>query len=347
MFCWVRPYYHRKYVFISLGGWWPLDYSYLRYHWYGWHPYFWYGYYPIARQVGTGTNNYYYTYNYYTGQDGGYANAVYDSGGLASDDMLSAAQLSEPMDEPAGQTAADLRFEAAVESFESGQYVAAATDFALAMELAPGDRIVPFAYAQALFAAEQYTESAEVLREALKQVTSEEPGVFYPRGLYADDETLLAQIETLLNAIDRYGFDGDLQLLLGYNLLGLGEIAYAATPLQRAAADSTNAEAARTLLALLARLESGADAAEPLGGAVTGTIGSATDGRDVGGTAPSEARTGVLERIRGASEAQEANDVSDQLRPDDGVPSLSQLAIKEEDDEMQILDNRGSPSPAL
>ena len=58
----VWPYYHRKYVFISLGGWWPYDYTYRRYYWYGYHPYVWYGYYPVAREVAVGSDNYY-TYN--------------------------------------------------------------------------------------------------------------------------------------------------------------------------------------------------------------------------------------------------------------------------------------------
>ena len=62
---WVYPYYHRKYVFVSLGGWWPWNYNYTRYYWYGWHPYSWYGYYPVPREIDTGSTNYY-TYNYYT-----------------------------------------------------------------------------------------------------------------------------------------------------------------------------------------------------------------------------------------------------------------------------------------
>ena len=64
------PYYHRKYVFISLGGWWPYDYDYLRYYWYGYHPYAWYGYYPIPYEMAAGGDNYY-TYNYY-GDNGNY-----------------------------------------------------------------------------------------------------------------------------------------------------------------------------------------------------------------------------------------------------------------------------------
>ena len=70
-FQYVYPYYHRKYVFVSLGGWWPSDYSYVRYYWYGYHPYLWYGYYPIAREV-TADNYNYYTYNYYQNDDGSY-----------------------------------------------------------------------------------------------------------------------------------------------------------------------------------------------------------------------------------------------------------------------------------
>ena len=67
----VYPYYQRKYVFVSLGGYWPSDYSYVRYYWYGTHPYNWYGYYPVAREVDPDVN--YYTYNYYYGDtSGGY-----------------------------------------------------------------------------------------------------------------------------------------------------------------------------------------------------------------------------------------------------------------------------------
>ena len=61
----VFPYYQRKYLFVSLDGYWPYNYDYLRYYWYGYHPYYWYGYYPMARQIGTDIN-YYYTYNYYS-----------------------------------------------------------------------------------------------------------------------------------------------------------------------------------------------------------------------------------------------------------------------------------------
>ena len=87
------------------------------------------------------------------------------------------------------------------------------------------------------------------------KVTPEEEGVFYPRGLYPDDDTLFAQIETLLDKVEDYGFDGDLQLLLGYHLLGVGETAYARTPLEQAGRDIENAGAAKVLLELLEKIE--------------------------------------------------------------------------------------------
>jgi hypothetical protein len=49
----VHPYYHRKYVFVSLGGWWPTNYRYVRYYTYGYHPYDWYGYCSEATHITT------------------------------------------------------------------------------------------------------------------------------------------------------------------------------------------------------------------------------------------------------------------------------------------------------
>ena len=90
--------------------------------------------------------------------------------------------------------------------------------------------ILPFAYAQALFADGEYTKSAELLREALSRASPEKEGVFYPRGLYANDDVLYAQIEDLVDKLDRFGYDADMQLLLGYHLLGVGETGYAREP---------------------------------------------------------------------------------------------------------------------
>ena len=94
----VYPYYHRKYVFVSLGGYWPFGYSYLRYYWYGWHPYAWYGYYPVPREATYDTYNYY-TYNYYTGEEP----ATYTEQPAPADLRE---RLQEQQEQPAEQTLA-------------------------------------------------------------------------------------------------------------------------------------------------------------------------------------------------------------------------------------------------
>ncbi len=251
----VYPYYHRKYVFISLGGYWPYDYPYMRYYWYGYHPYVWYGYYPVATEVAGETNNYY-TYNYYD-----------------SDGAVTTYQTPDPAQqppavrqaEPASQTLADTRFEEGVKSFESGDYSTAARRFADAMALSPDDMILPFAYAQALFADQQYSEAAGVIRQALKKLPPDKESVFYPRGLYANDDVLFKQIEVLLNKQDASGDNPDLQLLLGYHLLGTGETGYAREVLEQAGQADKNTESVAVLLRLLEKVEKEAGPADKAG----------------------------------------------------------------------------------
>jgi tetratricopeptide (TPR) repeat protein len=242
----VYPYYHRKYLFISLGGYWPYSYRYTRYYWYGCHPYHWYGYYPIAREVRSPVYNYY-TYNYYTTEDGSYQQAQVDSGIFEN----IAAQTAEPQE----ATLADVYFEEAVKAFEVAQYNTAALKFYKAIELAPEDMILPFAYAQALLASQQYSKAAEVLRGALAKISPEKEGVFFPRGLYPDEETLLKHIDRLAERAAQFSFDADLQLLLGYQLLGIGQHDRAVEPLMNAGKDLENAQAAGVLLELLEKIK--------------------------------------------------------------------------------------------
>lgn len=258
-FRYVYPYYHRKYIFVSLGGYWPTSYRYARYYWYGYHPYQWYGYYPIAREV-QGDNYNYYTYNYYSTDSGVPYDSSYVADGIASIDHTTFADIREKLAqqqaaEPDAATLADTYFEEAVKAFEELNFKLAIEKFAKAMELAPEDMILPFAYAQVLFADGQYSEAAEVLRAALAKVTPEKEGVFYPRGLYPDDDTLLGHIDKIAEKAELFSFDGDLQLLLGYQLLGIGEIDEAAKPLQQASQDLKNAAAAKTLLNLLEKIK--------------------------------------------------------------------------------------------
>jgi hypothetical protein len=94
----------------------------------------------------------------------------------------------------------------------------------------------------------------EVLRAALAKVSPEKEGVFYPRGLYADEDVLFEQIDRLAEKAGLYSFDGDLQLLLGYHLLGIGEIDEAIGALRLANQDLDNASSAAVLLSLAEKL---------------------------------------------------------------------------------------------
>jgi hypothetical protein len=257
-FRYVYPYYHRKYVFVSLGGYWPLSYRYRRYYWYGYHPYAWYGYYPIAREVAGDTYNYY-TYNYYGDDNATVSVSPQEPSGIVPVDHNTFADVREKLaqqkaEEPMEITLADTYFEDAVKAFEVDNYELAIEKFGEAMALAPDDMILPFAYSQALFARGQYHEAAAVLRQALAKITPDKEGVFYPRGLYSDDDVLFEQINLLVERAELYSFDADLQLLLGYHLLGIGKLDEAAESLQYASLDMENAVAATTLLNVLEKI---------------------------------------------------------------------------------------------
>lgn len=247
-FHYVYPYYHRKYIFVSLGGYWPYDYSYARYYWYGWHPYYWYGYYPIAREVQTDTYNYY-TYNYYNNgeQAATYQSQVAEPGRFEN--------LAEQPAEPPVTTLADTYFEEGVKAFEVAEYNTAIQKFTKAMELAPDDMILPFALSQALMAGGQYSNAAATLRDALAKVQPDKEGVFFPRGLYPDEQRLLDQIDLLSEQAEQYSFDADLQLLLGYQLLGIGQTDRAVEPLMNAKKDLVNADSAGVLFGLLEKVK--------------------------------------------------------------------------------------------
>ena len=196
-FNYFYPYYHRRYVFVSLGGFWP-SYTYMRYFWYGYHPYSWYGYDPIPQQYGGDTYNYY-TYNYNTYGSTG-TTSDYTTSDLPPVNENTFADVRARMQQqaertPDAATQADKYFDEAVQAFENNGFYLAADKFEQAMKLAPDDMILPFAYAQALLATEQYTQSAEVLRSALAKVTPDKETVFYPRGLYASDDVLTDSVK--------------------------------------------------------------------------------------------------------------------------------------------------------
>jgi tetratricopeptide (TPR) repeat protein len=246
---------------VSLGGFWP-DYSCVRYYWYPTHSYFWYGYSPVAYEVPGDTYNYY-TYNYY-GQQGAVTTAAdYSTSGTGltpvnADTFADVrAKLSKQDKGPDAKTLADTMFDDGIKAFEQGNYAEAAEKFAAAMQLAPEDMILPFAYAQALFAEGRYTDAANAIRSALLKSSPDKEGVYYPRGLYLDENTLDEQIDQLAKAAEALPGDSDLQLLLGYHWLGVGETEKAYGPLTKAKEDYKNFGAATTLLDLTEKIKAG------------------------------------------------------------------------------------------
>ena len=247
----IFPFFHQRFLFVNPCGFWPYDYDYLRYYWYGCYPYYWYGYNPVPYEYGGDTNNYY-TYNYYGDNSSGQASS---SGyGNQPVDQSALKQVQEQAKPPASQTPADTYFDEGVKAFGNGDYSTATEKFAGAKGLSPNDKILPFAYSQSLLAAGNYTEAAASLREALAKVNPEAEGVFYPRGLYSDDDVLLKQIDALNEAAQK-SQDSNLQLLLGYQQLGIGELDNAEAPLKQASTDKVNGPSAESLLQLLDKLQ--------------------------------------------------------------------------------------------
>ncbi|MHC4437970.1 MAG: tetratricopeptide repeat protein [Planctomycetota bacterium] len=237
------PYYHRRFVFISIGGYWPC-YSYRRYYWYGWHPFCWYGCYPPEYVIAGNAYNYYYYNAAPQGEELNKAHKKFEQ--------------SAPT-KPAEETQADRNFEAAVKAFDAGDYTTATAKFQNSMQLAPEDIVVPFAYVQALFADGEYPKAAEALRSALLKSSPQQEGVFYPRGLYTDESLLHEQIEQLSETVEKDPVNTRMRLLLGYQLLGMGELDEAARHLENARLSSHTNLAATLLIDVLEKNKKGRD----------------------------------------------------------------------------------------
>lgn len=265
-FSYYYPRYHRKYVFVSLGGYWPCEYRYRRYYWYGCHPHYWYGTHVIPQEPKVEYNTYN-TYNYYgqtTTTAAEPSGSLYDQfatdyrypfGDTRADLSGLFDQKTVPADEPEYESPADLCFANAVELFADGSWEDAAIQFRDAVALSPDDLIMPFAYSQALFAVGNYAHAASVLRTAMAALPEDEITIYYPRGLYEDEGVLTAQVSALEQAIAVEPFNTDFQLLLGYHYIGLGDLDKAAEPLGEAARDPANEETAAILMELAAKLE--------------------------------------------------------------------------------------------
>ncbi len=253
------PRHHRKYLFVSIGGYWPFSYRYRRYYWYGCHPNYWYG----SRPIENNTYNTYNTYNnYYDTADTAYDySAAYNSGADYDDfsdvrEKLERQKMLEQLkDVPEEESPSDVHFNRAVEAFGNGDFAGAAEEFRAAVILSPDDIILPFTYCQGLFAGGQYAHAASVLRAALSRVPEGNETIYYPRGLYADEDVLTAQIDSLAAATKTEPFNSDFQLLLGYQLLGMGKADEAIEPLTEAGKDPVNTASAELLMGLVEKVK--------------------------------------------------------------------------------------------
>ncbi len=239
------PSYHRKYLFVSLGGYWPYDYRYYRYYEYGCHPYYWYGSDVVLSPSPVVYD--YTTYNYYTTPA-----AVTTTEAAVTTELAADAAAT---DAPLPQTQADINFANAVNAFEEGRYENATELFREALLQSPEDEILPFTYTQALFATGDYALAAYVLREAMAKMPSEEPAIYFPRGLYKDDQILVNQIAQLQSAIAIEPFSTDYQLLLGYQYLGIAQWDKAVYALEQAARNPLNAGVVTKLLDIAEKME--------------------------------------------------------------------------------------------
>ncbi|MHC4735309.1 MAG: hypothetical protein ACYTDW_12755, partial [Planctomycetota bacterium] len=119
--------------------------------------------------------------------------------------------------------------------------------------------VLPFVYSQALFAVKQYSNAAGVLRKVLTKVDVEEQGVFYSLGFYRDKTVLNRQIEMLSEAVSADSDNAGLQLVLGYQLLGVGKYDQALEALKVARQDYVNKEAAEVLIQVLEKARQQSD----------------------------------------------------------------------------------------
>ncbi|MHC4191408.1 MAG: tetratricopeptide repeat protein [Planctomycetota bacterium] len=164
-------------------------------------------------------------------------------------------QKSAPPPEEAGQSAqqaeSNLHLDNIAQAFAAGDYAKAVLRASEALNAEPDDPVLPFVYAQSLFANQQYSEAAGVLREALRKVDIEKNGVYYSAGFYPDQAVLTEQIKKLTEAVKADSYNADLQLLLGYQFLGVGRYDEVLKALQTAEPDYVNKEAAGILMQVL------------------------------------------------------------------------------------------------
>jgi hypothetical protein len=213
-------------------------------------------------------NPYYYSYPYYYGYDyGAYPNNYNTYNYYFTNPETTAPNVTTDYYNQRGAGArsvqTDTYFNNGVNAFKSGDYLKAAVKFDYAMQSAPQDKALPFAYAQAVFAGGKYPQAAAAVRNAVAKITPETDGIFYPRGLYSSETEINRQIADLSRAATTNNNNMSLQLLLGYNWLGMGQLDKARTALENIGDDPVNGPTAKALLKLVDKLQTNQKAMPP------------------------------------------------------------------------------------
>ena len=113
---------------------------------------------------------------------------------------------------------------------------------------------MPFAHIQALVAGGHYFEASQLLRMKLDEIAPREEGIFFPRGLYADEALLYEHVAKLEKTAADNPDRAELRLLLGYQLFGLGKYDRAIENLQEAKQSYANRKAASQLIEMLQKV---------------------------------------------------------------------------------------------
>jgi len=169
-------------------------------------------------------------------------------------DKTSEQQADEPPEQTEGAAEyvqPDPRLKDIADAFAAGDYQKAALKANQALTGEPNNAVLPFIYSQALFADGKYGQAADVLREAVRKLDPENQELFYPLGFYHDEDLLNDQIAALSETAAAEPSNADLQLVLGYQLLGVGSYDDALDALNKAHADYVNKEAAAVMIDIL------------------------------------------------------------------------------------------------
>lgn len=220
-----------------------------------------------------GLGFYYYGYPYYSYGYPYYRDYGYPVGGEGPKEYdSSAAQVQQPDYEALSEVREKLEREKAekeqseakakrfidevAEPFAAGDYATAVSKARFAATTMPDDPVLGFVFSQSLFANGEYRRAAKVLRATLAKTDVTRQGVYFPAGLYTNQDVLTGQIAKLRSIVEVDPADADAQLVLGFQLLGLEKYDEAKQVLETAQDDYANTSAAKLLIAVTEQAES-------------------------------------------------------------------------------------------